>query len=209
MGDSEDIQQDNPLLEEVKKELINFLNREYEEDNKVEDFDNLFPDLNEIRIAYTTTPDEKHEIQISLDLENYKMNTYVDNTLIDSFQYTYDPLDASDLEELIQMKTDIGFWDFSELVAVDEKKLKEILGLEIDDEGNFYDPLNLDLDNDGIPDRYDNDFKDSDYFESTYDVEDNFHAKEEKQSILEKIAEFKEQERIGEIKDKNDKIQER
>ncbi|WP_350309579.1 SNF2-related protein [Aerococcus sp. UMB8487] len=191
MGDSEDIQQDNPLLEEVKEELINFLNREYEEDNKVEDFDNLFPDLNEIRIAYTTTPDEKHEIQISLDLENYKMNTYVDNTLIDSFQYTYDPLDASDLEELIQIKTDIGFWDFSELVAVDEKKLKEILGLEIDDEGNFYDPLNLDLDNDGIPDRYDNDFKDSDYFESTYDVEDNFHAKEEKESIIDKLQEYK------------------
>lgn len=209
MGKSEDISQDNPLLEEVKEELINFLNREYEEDNKVEDFDNLFPDLNDIRIAYTTTPDEKHEIQISLDLENYKMNTYVDNTIIDSFQYTYDPLDASDLEELIQIKTDIGFWDFSELLAVDEKKLKEILGFEIDDEGNFYDPLNLDLDNDGIPDRYDNDFKDSDYFESTYDVEDNFHAKEEKQSILEKIAEFKEQERIEEIKDKNDKIQER
>lgn len=209
MGKSEDISQDNPLLEEVKEELINFLNREYEEDNKVEDFDNLFPDLNDIRIAYTTTPDEKHEIQISLDLENYKMNTYVDNTIIDSFQYTYDPLDASDLEELIQIKTDIGFWDFSELLAVDEKKLKEILGFEIDDEGNFYDPLNLDLDNDGIPDRYDNDFKDSDYFESTYDVEDSFHAKEEKQSILEKIAEFKEQERIEEIKDKNDKIQER
>ena len=164
MGDSEDIQQDNPLLEEVKEELINFLNREYEEDNKVED--------------------EKHEIQISLDLENYKMNTYVDNTLIDSFQYTYDPLDASDLKELIQIKMAIGFWDFNELVAVDEEKLKEILGFEIDDEGNFYDPLNLDLDNDGIPDRYDNDFKDSDYFESTYDVEDNFHAKEEKESII-------------------------
>ena len=119
------------------------------------------------------------------------MNTYVDNTLIDSFQYTYDPLDASDLEELIQIKTDIGFWDFSELVAVDEKKLKEILGFEIDDEGNFYDPLNLDLDNDGIPDRYDNDFKDSDYFESTYDVEDNFHAKEEKESIIDKLQEYK------------------
>ena len=31
------------------------------------------------------------------------------------------------------------------------------------------DPLSKDLDNDGIADRYDNDFKDSDYFESTYD----------------------------------------
>lgn len=209
MGKSEDISQVNPLLEEVKEELIDFLNREYDEENRLEDFDTIFPDLTDIGIAYTTTPDEKHEIQVSLDLINYKMNTYVDKNLIDSFQYTYDPLDASDLKELVQIKTDIGFWDFSELLAVDEKKLKEILGFEIDDEGNFYDPLNLDLDNDGIPDRYDNDFKDSDYFESTYDVEDNFHAKEEKQSILEKIAEFKEQERIEEIKDKNDKIQER
>ena len=41
-----------------------------------------------------------------------------------------------------------------------------------------YDPLGKDLDNDGIIDRYDNDFRDSDYFESTYDVEDNLHTKE-------------------------------
>ena len=43
----------------------------------------------------------------------------------------------------------------------------------------IYDPLGKDLDNDGIIDRYDNDFRDSDYFESTYDVEDNLHTKEE------------------------------
>ena len=42
-----------------------------------------------------------------------------------------------------------------------------------------YDPLGKDLDNDGIIDRYDNDFKDSDYFESTYDVEDNLHTRED------------------------------
>ena len=41
------------------------------------------------------------------------------------------------------------------------------------------DPLGKDLDNDGIIDRYDNDFRDSDYFESTYDVEDNLHHKAE------------------------------
>jgi len=45
-------------------------------------------------------------------------------------------------------------------------------------DGRIYDPLGKDLDNDGIIDRYDNDFRDSDYFESTYDVEDNFHTKE-------------------------------
>ena len=51
--------------------------------------------------------------------------------------------------------------------------------VDIDDEGNFYDPLFKDMDNDGILDRYDNDFRDSDYFESNYDVEDNLHTKEE------------------------------
>ncbi len=46
---------------------------------------------------------------------------------------------------------------------------------KINDDDN---PLGKDLDNDGIIDRYDNDFRDSDYFESTYDVEDNLHTKE-------------------------------
>ena len=41
-----------------------------------------------------------------------------------------------------------------------------------------YDSLGKDLDNDGIIDRYDNDVGDSDYFESTYDVEDNPHTRD-------------------------------
>ena len=46
-------------------------------------------------------------------------------------------------------------------------------------DGKIYDPLGKDLDNDGIIDRYDNDFRDSDYFESTYDVDDNLNKKDE------------------------------
>ena len=69
-------------------------------------------------------------------------------------------------------------------------------GTEVKD-GKTYDPLGKDLDNDGIIDRYDNDFRDSDYFESTYDVEDNLHSKEEiaqksedKPSILDQIRAY-------------------
>ena len=185
MGKSEDISQDNPLLEEVKEELIDFLNREYDEENRLEDFDTIFPDLTDIGIAYTTTPDEKHEIQISLDLINYKMNTYVDKNLIDSFQYTYDPLDASDLKELVQIKTSIGFWDFSELVSVNEEKLREVMGLEIDDDGNFYDPLSKDMDLDGIIDRNDADFRDS----KVQEIGD--FKRKEKTSIMDKLKEYK------------------
>lgn len=77
------------------------------------------------------------------------------------------------------MKNEIEMYSFSDLVYVDSEDLRAAMGLDIDDEGNLYDPLAKDLDNDGILDRYDNDFKASDYFESNYDVEDNLHIKEE------------------------------
>lgn len=188
MGQKEAVAEEkNPLLEEVKDELIHFLNKEYEENHSIEDFDTLFPDLSDIGLAYTTTPDEKHEIQTSLDLINYKMNTYVDNTLVNSFQYTYDPLDASDRRELVQIKASIGFWDFNELIYVDEEKLNEVMGLEIDDEGNFYDPLEKDTDLDGIADRYDADFRDS-KVQSIGDLD-----RRERNSVVEKLNGYKEQ----------------
>ena len=65
-----------------------------------------------------------------------------------------------------------------------KRKMAEKVRKELRTEGKYnqneevYDPLGKDLDNDGIIDRYDNDFRDSDYFESTYDVEDNLHTKE-------------------------------
>ena len=188
MGQKEAVtEKKNPLLEEVKEELIHFLNKEYEENHSIEDFDTLFPDLSDIGLAYTTTPDEKHEIQTSLDLINYKMNTYVDNTLVNSFQYTYDPLDASDRRELVQIKANIGFWDFNELIYVDEEKLKEVMGLEIDDEGNFYDPLEKDTDLDGVADRYDSDFRDS-KVQSIGDLD-----KRDRNSVVDKLNGYKEQ----------------
>ena len=188
MGQKEAVTEEkNPLLEEVKEELIHFLNKEYEENHSVEDFDTLFPDLSDIGLAYTTTPDEKHEIQTSLDLINYKLNTYVDNTLVNSFQYTYDPLDASDRRELVQIKANIGFWDFNELIYVDEEKLKEVMGLEIDDEGNFYDPLEKDTDLDGVADRYDADFRDS-KVQSIGDFNKRY-----RNSVVEKLNGYKEQ----------------
>lgn len=198
MGQKEDLKEEkNPLLEEVKEELIHFLNKEYDEAHSIEDFDTMFPDLTDIGLAYTTTPDEKHEIQTSLDLINYKMNTYVDNTLIDSFSYTYDPLDASDTKELIQIKTGIEFWDFNELIYVDEEKLKASLGLEIDDDGNFYDPLSKDMDLDGVADRYDADFRDS-KVQSFGDLD-----KREKASVMDRLGYFKEKVEKGGLQNEN------
>lgn len=177
MGDVEEKRNDNPLVEDVKRAIIDFCNREYEENHSYDEFDTLYPDLKHIGIAYTDTPDERHSIQFELDLENYTATQYVNDVAVSHYDYVKE--NGSIEKALDVMKFEMENGEFNTFVSVDEEELKQAMGLEIDDEGNFYDPLSKDLDNDGIADRYDNDFKNSDYFESTYDVEDNFHSKEE------------------------------
>ena len=177
MGEVEEKRNDNPLVEDVKRAIIDFCNREYEENHSYDEFDALYPDLKHIGIAYTDTPDERHGIQFELDLENYTATQYVNDVVVSHYDYVKENGSVEKALDVIKFEMENG--EFNTFVSVDEEGLKQAMGLELDDEGNFYDPLSKDLDNDGIADRYDNDFKDSDYFESTYDVEDNLHTKEE------------------------------
>ena len=177
MGEVEEKRNDNPLVEDVKRAIINFCNREYEENHSYDEFDTLYPDLKHIGIAYTDTPDERHGIQYELNLEARTWTQYIDDIPIKTESFDYE--NKGEIEALKNMKNEIELSSFEDLVYVDSEDLRAATGLDIDDEGNFYDPLAKDLDNDGITDRYDNDFRDSDYFESTYDVEDNLHTKEE------------------------------
>ncbi len=195
MGEVEEKRNDSPLAEDVKRAIIDFCNREYDENYSYEEFNTLYPDLKHIGIAYTDTPDERHGIQFELDLEDYTATQYVNDVVVSHYDYVKE--NGSVEKALDVMKFEIENGEFSTFVAVDEDELRKATGMEIDDEGNFYDPLAKDLDNDGIADRYDNDFKDSNYFESTYDVEDNLHSKgetiqksEDKPSILGQIRAY-------------------
>ncbi|HGK6540768.1 TPA: helicase-related protein [Streptococcus agalactiae] len=203
MGEVEEKRNDNPLVEDVKRAIIDFCNREYEENHSYDEFDTLYPDLKHIGIAYTNTPDERHSIQYELNLEDKTWTQYIEDIPIKTESFDYE--NKGENEALRNMKNEIELSSFSDLVYVDSEDLMVALGLDIDDEGNFYDPLSKDLDNDGIADRYDNDFKDSDYFESTYDVEDNLHTKEEaiqktgdKPSILGQIRAYQEESKTEE-----------
>ena len=160
----EEKRNDNPLVEDVKRAIIDFCNREYEENHSYDEFDTLYPDLKHIGIAYTNTPDERHSIQYELNLEDKTWTQYIENIPIKTESFDYE--NKGENEALRNMKNEIELSSFSDLVYVDSEDLRAVLGLDIDNEGNFYDPLSKDMDNDGIPDRYDNDFKDSDYFES-------------------------------------------
>lgn len=84
-----------------------------------------------------------------------------------------------------------------------EEKYEAIQAVMDGDDIELWDVLGKDMDNDGIVDRNDMDFRDSDYLESNFDVDDNLSAKEsnDKSSILEKIKEYKAEEKSSEVKD--------
>ena len=204
MGEVEEKRNDNPLLEDVKRAIVDFCKREYEDESYTyENFDTLFPDLSHIGIAYTTTSDEKHEIQYEIDLKELTSTQYINGEAITKIDYIKDL--GSEEKALEFLKQEMEYGDFGEFVSIDDNDLRNALGLERDDDGNIYDPLEKDMDNDGIIDRYDNDFRDSDYFESVYDVENNFHGKEEKSSILGQIRTYQNEEKETEIKENKEK----
>ena len=88
-------------------------------------------------------------------------------------------------EKVFPQRSNENSFDEQKAEVLKKRKMAEKVRKELRTEGKYsqneevYDPLGKDLDNDGIIDRYDNDFRDSDYFESTYDVEDNLHTKED------------------------------
>ena len=211
MGEVEEKENPNPLLEDVKRAIVDFCKREYEDDSYTyENFNNLFPDLAHIGIAYTTTPDEKHEIQYEISLEDFTATQYINGEPVTKIDYLKDL--GSEEKALEFLKQEMEYGDFGEFVSIDDNDLKKALGLERDDDGNIYDPLAEDLDNDGVSDRYDNDFRDSDYFETTYDVEDNIHTRaeskekvSEKPSILGQIKSYQSQEKQAETRENKSK----
>lgn len=211
MGEVEEKENPNPLFEDVKRAIVDFCKREYEDDSYTyENFNNLFPDLAHIGIAYTTTPDEKHEIQYEISLEDFSATQYINGEPITKIDYLKDL--GSKEKALEFLKQEMEYGDFGEFVSIDDNDLKKALDLERDDDGNIYDPLAKDLDNDGVPDRYDNDFRDSDYFETTYDVEDNLNARVEskekvskKPSILGQIKSYQSQEKQAETRENKSK----
>ena len=89
-------------LEKAKRLINDFCESEY--DHGCE-----FKDLEHVGIAYTTTEDGKHDIQIEVDLVNYKMVALIDNKVTDEVRYLC-------LEDLITEELEL--LDFETLVAM-------------------------------------------------------------------------------------------
>ena len=85
-------------------------------------------------IAYTTTPDGRHEIQFELDLEKLGWRQLVDGVIVDQ-----DDFELGDRVFAIRNLTDfVRNAEFNSMVSVDEDCLKKAFNMGIDDDGNFY-----------------------------------------------------------------------
>ena len=129
-------------LNNLKKAIINYRNCEFIESHKYEDFDKLYTDLKHIPLAYTTTPDEMHDIQYELNIIDATATQYVDNKPITVEHFRLGNM--SEQQAIDCMTKMMECSDFDDLVRVDEKDLKKALNLEIDDDGNFYKSLEKD-----------------------------------------------------------------
>ena len=100
-------------IDKAKDYIMDFISKEYEEERKEFEYE----DLENIDIAYTTTKDEKYEIQAKVDLINYEVNTYIDDVLVNTDSY-------ESLEDL--NKYELQYLDYYSLVSVDDEDAERI-----------------------------------------------------------------------------------
>ncbi len=174
------VEDKNPLLTNLEYSIIDFLNTEYENDYSLSDFDKIYRSYDEVDIAYGES-NNGHPIQFSLNLKDLSSLLYFDSTLVEKTEYLTDETGVDDA--LVEIKEVIDLNSFEDLVAIDEEKYCKKLGYEYKED--VYDPLSKDLDNDGVTDRYDADFRDS-------DVQDIGNLENDSEvSTIDKLEKFK------------------
>ena len=111
-----DIADELSEMDRAKALIDEFFDREY--NASIEDSDNM----SEIGLAYTKIGDEEYEIQVNVNLEEYRVERYLDGKLFDSMQFeSLAELNDSFLSDL----------SFDDLVYVDDDELSRFL----EDEG--------------------------------------------------------------------------
>ena len=141
------------------------------------------PPKNVVKDKETDTPKEDNQSPLVSGYENSAFTSLAnDETTATNDETTVG--ERISAPKSIKTEKEI-FFEEQKAELLKKRKMAEKVRKEPRTEGKYsqneevYDPLGKDLDNDGIIDRYDNDFRDSDYFESTYDVEDNLHTRED------------------------------
>ena len=100
----------NVILEKAKRLIEEYCCREFGEDASVD-----FSDLSKIPLAYTTTEDEKHSIQVNVNLLDFWIETFVDDNRTKLVQY-------DNLNEMVNEV--LPFLSFDDLTCVSDEELE-------------------------------------------------------------------------------------
>ncbi len=107
---------DSPYLKsslDIAKEIIDeYCREEFERDEGAN-----YSNLSEVNVAYTTTEDDKHEIQANINLVDFKIETLVDGTVIRTEQY-------DSLEDMTERG--LKNLSFDDLVYLSEEELERV-----------------------------------------------------------------------------------
>ena len=96
-------------LDKAKALIDEYCRTEFEREEGAD-----YSDLSKVNVAYTTTEDDRHEIQANVDLVGFHIETFVDNTLVRGEQY-------ESLEDMIERA--LPYLSFEELTAVSEEEI--------------------------------------------------------------------------------------
>ena len=77
-------------LDKAKRLIDDFCREEYQREDGAD-----YTDLTDVGVAYTTTEDDKHEIQARVNLVDFRIETLADGKVVRSVQY-------ASIEELIE-----------------------------------------------------------------------------------------------------------
>ena len=108
----EQAQPQEEWMRQAKALIDAFVREEYDSDVGAD-----YHNLSRVDIAYTTSSDDVHELQISADLLHFRLDTYIDNRLSASKQY-------QSLEDMVE--NCLPHLDFSEMVADAEILAEEL-----------------------------------------------------------------------------------
>ena len=99
-------------LDKAKRLIDDFCREEYQQEDGTD-----YTDLANVGVAYTTTEDDKHEIQARVNLVDFRIETLADGKVVRSVQY-------SSIEELTEKG--LQALSFDDLVYLSEKELAQV-----------------------------------------------------------------------------------
>ncbi len=96
-------------LDKAKTLIDEYCRTEFEREEGAE-----YTDLSDVNVAYTTTEDDKHEVQASIDLLGFRIKTFVDDTIVREEKY-------ESLEDMLERA--LPYLSFNELTFVSDDEL--------------------------------------------------------------------------------------